>query len=43
MLIEDISVALFGTKDYQSVLDVLSPSDALVKEFKRRVLALQLK
>nr|DAT13398.1 MAG TPA: hypothetical protein [Caudoviricetes sp.] len=26
---------MFGTSDYESVLDVLSSSDCLVKEFKR--------
>ena len=34
---DKISMQLFGTTDYQSVLDVLAPSDGLVKEFYRRV------
>lgn len=34
---EEIGKALFGTTDVDGVLDVLSPSDALVKEFHRRM------
>mgnify|MGYP003081981601 CR=1 FL=1 len=34
---EKISEEIFGTSDYQSVLDVLAPSDALVREFYKRV------
>lgn len=30
---EAISINLFGTKDYKSVLSIMAPSDALVKEF----------
>lgn len=33
---EEISVELFGTPDYASVLEVMSPHDSLVKEFKYR-------
>lgn len=33
---EKISLAIFGTTDYQAILDVMAPSDALVKEFRRR-------
>lgn len=36
-VIQAISIELFGTPDYESVLDMLSPSDSLIKEFKRRV------
>lgn len=35
--IEKIGLAMFGTVDYQSVIDELSPSDGLVKEFNRCV------
>lgn len=34
---EAIGKALFGTTDVDGVLDSLSPSDALVKEFYRRM------
>lgn len=33
---EKISLEIFGTTDYRAVLDVMSPSDYLVKEFRRR-------
>lgn len=33
---EEISMEMFGTTDYQSVLDAMSPHDSLVKEFKYR-------
>ena len=33
---EQISLELFGTKDYRSILDAMAPSDALVKEFWQR-------
>lgn len=33
---EKISLEIFGTTDYQSVLDAMAPSDCLVKEFRRR-------
>lgn len=33
---ELISLELFGTRDYNAVLDVLAPSDSAVKEFWRR-------
>ena len=31
-----ISLELFGTPDYNAVLDVMAPSDSAVKEFWRR-------
>lgn len=31
-----ISLELFGTTDYNAVLDVMAPSDSAVKEFWRR-------
>lgn len=34
---EQIALELFGTTDVEGVLAVLSPSDALVKEYHRRV------
>lgn len=33
---ESISLELFGTSDYQGVLEVMAPSDSTVKEFWRR-------
>lgn len=33
MTIEQISVQIFGTKDYQAMLSVLAPSSALVRQF----------
>lgn len=33
---ELISLELFGTRDYNAVLDVMAPSDGAVKEFWRR-------
>lgn len=35
--IEKVSLSMFGTADYQSAIDELSPSDGLVREFKRFV------
>ena len=35
--IEEISKKIFGTADYQAALDVLAPSDALVKDFKKEI------
>ena len=35
--IEELSQNIFGTSDYNAVLEVLAPSDALVKEFKKRI------
>lgn len=35
--IEELSQNIFGTTDYNAALDVLAPSDALVKEFKTRI------
>lgn len=34
---EQISKEIFGTEDYESVLAVLSPGDALVREFEDRL------
>lgn len=34
---ENIALELFGTTDIDGVLAVLSPSDALVREYNRRV------
>ena len=34
---EQLSLKIFGTKDYESVLSVLLPSDPLVKKFKQEV------
>lgn len=34
---EQIALELFGTSDFDGVLDVLAPSDTLVKEFHKRV------
>ena len=34
---EQISKEIFGTEDYESVLAVLSPCDALVREFEDRL------
>ena len=34
---EQISIKLFGTKDYDSILSVLLPSDPLGKKFKQEV------
>lgn len=31
-----ISLSLFGTTDYKTIIDVMAPSDALVKEFWRQ-------
>lgn len=31
-----ISLELFGTSDYDAVMDVMAPSDSTVKEFWRR-------
>ena len=36
ILMEEISMEMFGTTDYQYVLDAMSPHDSLVKEFKYR-------
>lgn len=36
-MIEQIALELFGTTDVDGVLAVLSPSDTLVKEYRRRV------
>lgn len=33
----EISKEIFGTEDYESVLEVLAPSDALVREFNKRI------
>ncbi len=33
---EELSLKIFGTPDYQSVLNVLAPSDKMVKEFKKQ-------
>lgn len=33
----EISKEIFGTEDYESVLEILAPSDALVREFKKRI------
>lgn len=35
--IEELSQNIFGTADYNAALEVLAPSDALVKEFKQRI------
>ena len=35
--IEELSQNIFGTADYNAALAVLAPSDALVKEFKKRI------
>lgn len=34
---KEISNEIFGTDDYESVLAVLSPGDALVREFEDRL------
>lgn len=34
---EQLAIELFGTSDVQGVLSVLSPSDALVREYHRRL------
>lgn len=34
---KEISNETFGTEDYESVLAVLSPGDALVREFEDRL------
>ena len=34
---KEISNEIFGTEDYESVLVVLSPGDALVREFEDRL------
>lgn len=34
---EQLAIELFGTSDVQGVLSVLSPSDALVREYYRRL------
>lgn len=34
---EQISKEIFGTEDYESVLAVLSPGDASVREFEDRL------
>lgn len=39
--IENISVEIFGTKDYRSMLKILNPHDGMVKEFNRRVTKLK--
>ena len=36
--IEDLSHDFFGTADYKAVLNVLVPSSALVKQFKKACL-----
>ena len=37
---KEISNEIFGTEDYESVLAVLSPGDALVREFEDRLIYL---
>ena len=32
----EISLEVFGTEEYEDVLDMMAPSDTLVKEFWRR-------
>lgn len=34
---EEISLKIFGTRDYESMLKILSPHDGMVREFKREV------
>lgn len=36
-MIEEISLRLFGTRDYESVLKILPPYDGLVKQFREEV------
>lgn len=36
MTVDDLSLELFGTTDYTSVLSVLSPASELTKTFLRR-------
>lgn len=37
MTIQDVSIQVFGTADYQSMLNALHPSDALIRKFKALV------
>lgn len=41
--IVSVSLSLFGTENYQSVLSVLPKYDGAVKEFKRQVILIRQK
>ena len=36
-IVKNISEELFGTKDYESVLRVISPSSEMMRIFKKRI------
>jgi hypothetical protein len=36
-IVKNISEELFGTKDYESVLKVISPSSEMMRIFKKRI------
>lgn len=38
---KEISLAIFGTEDYESMLAILSPYDGMVKKFHREVKKLE--
>lgn len=38
---EEISMRIFGTRDYESMLAILPPHDGMVREFKREVKKLE--
>ena len=38
---EELSIRIFGTTDYQSVLEILPPYDGMVQQFKKEAEALK--
>lgn len=38
---EELSLRIFGTPDYQSVLEILPPYDGMVQQFKKEAEALK--
>lgn len=38
---KEISLAIFGTEDYKSMLAILSPYDGMVRKFNREVKKLE--
>lgn len=39
--IKEISLQIFGSEDYESMLDILPPYDGMVKLFKKEICKLQ--
>lgn len=39
--VKEISLQIFGSEDYESILDILPPYDGMVKSFKKEVCKLQ--